>query len=228
MHASILLQRAWDKYGPECFTFHIIEYGSPSDLRILEQKWICLLSACNPEVGFNIAPFVRTQLKINYSDPKYDEMRRLRSISALHCEKFIAARKAHLESCRKGGPNYEATRALAEANLRSTEVGEKREKALAPVRASKYYREMMRRATTGIKRSDETRRRQSVSLKLAAKEGRLKHTPEGHERMRAAARRRHAEGRTNMTGLQRLRAEERLRRVARMAGATLATVLFSA
>lgn len=55
-HHSILLQRAWDKYGPSAFEWIVLEVGERDTLIQLEQHWLDKLDACNPRAGYNISP----------------------------------------------------------------------------------------------------------------------------------------------------------------------------
>ena len=55
-HHSILLQRAWNKYGAEAFEWNLIEECPIELLIIREQIWISLRQAYNPKRGFNICP----------------------------------------------------------------------------------------------------------------------------------------------------------------------------
>lgn len=61
-HHSIILQRAWDKYGPESFSFEIIEECSVDQLLNIEQKYIDLL---NPV--YNIAKVAGSPLGVKQS-----------------------------------------------------------------------------------------------------------------------------------------------------------------
>lgn len=54
VHHSVKLQRAWDKYGADQFSFSVIEYvEDKSALIAREQHWIDAL--CAAQIGFNIA-----------------------------------------------------------------------------------------------------------------------------------------------------------------------------
>ena len=69
-HHSILLQRAWNKYGEENFVFEIIELvvkPTKKKLETREQYWIDFYEAANPVKGYNIAPKAGTNLGIKYS-----------------------------------------------------------------------------------------------------------------------------------------------------------------
>ena len=49
-----LLQRAWNKYGQENFSFEILELCSEDMLDEIEVKYIEIYDACNPKKGYNI------------------------------------------------------------------------------------------------------------------------------------------------------------------------------
>jgi group I intron endonuclease len=56
-HYNKYLQRAWNKYGEEHFTFEVIEHlsaGTNSDLNSLEKHWINFFDSMNPEKGYNL------------------------------------------------------------------------------------------------------------------------------------------------------------------------------
>jgi len=56
-HHSILLQRAWNKYGEDQFVFKVIEkVEKPLSLRKREQYWINFYDAANPKKGYNRSP----------------------------------------------------------------------------------------------------------------------------------------------------------------------------
>lgn len=53
-HHSILLQRAWDKYGRKNFEFHFIESCSKKYLFVIEQKYLDFYKPFSPK-GYNIS-----------------------------------------------------------------------------------------------------------------------------------------------------------------------------
>lgn len=54
-HHSILLQRAYNKYGKEAFEFDVLQIVEKlEDLIFYEQKWIDLTRASEPNFGYNI------------------------------------------------------------------------------------------------------------------------------------------------------------------------------
>ena len=62
-HHSIYLQRAWNKYGGDAFSFEIIERCDPKDLLIREQFYLDKFKSYNREFGYNMA---REAQNINY------------------------------------------------------------------------------------------------------------------------------------------------------------------
>jgi group I intron endonuclease len=53
-HWNVKLQRAWNKYGEQCFTFSVVEVCLPGQLDELEQQWIDKTGAARH--GYNINP----------------------------------------------------------------------------------------------------------------------------------------------------------------------------
>lgn len=53
-HHSILLQRAWNKYGDNCFIFNILEETNIDDLLKIEQLWLDASKCYIPKFGYNI------------------------------------------------------------------------------------------------------------------------------------------------------------------------------
>jgi group I intron endonuclease len=53
-HSSVLLQRAWNKYGPEAFEFRIVESTAPEHAIAVEQTFIDWRNSTDPSRGFNI------------------------------------------------------------------------------------------------------------------------------------------------------------------------------
>lgn len=53
-HINAHLQAAWDKYGEECFEFSVLEFVEPTNLLLLEQKWLDRTKSSDRGIGFNI------------------------------------------------------------------------------------------------------------------------------------------------------------------------------
>lgn len=58
-HHSILLQRAWNKYGETSFVFEILEWVLPMFLLEREQYWLDKLKPMDPRKGYNISSCAR-------------------------------------------------------------------------------------------------------------------------------------------------------------------------
>jgi len=76
-HHNITLQRAFNKYGEESFTFEIIELVSPEDLLIREQLWLDLLDPFGDR-GFNIASEAGSSLGLRLSLKHIEKIRQTR------------------------------------------------------------------------------------------------------------------------------------------------------
>lgn len=65
VHHSSKLQRAWDKYGEDVFTFKILEaVFDASQLLIREQHWIDSLRS--HALGYNVAPLAQSSLGVKH------------------------------------------------------------------------------------------------------------------------------------------------------------------
>ena len=68
-HSNSYLQRAWDKYGPKSFEWHVVEQCNPDELLAREQWWIGFLRAADKRYGFNLCFPVtdrRSELKFEF------------------------------------------------------------------------------------------------------------------------------------------------------------------
>src|SRR5437588_1377253 len=61
IHPNQKLQRAWNKYGPDAFTFEIVELALPLLLLEREQYWLDKLKPFGNK-GFNIASIAKSTL----------------------------------------------------------------------------------------------------------------------------------------------------------------------
>ena len=97
-HHNNHLQRAWDKYGKECFVYSILELCSPDVLAEREQYYIDKFNATSRDCGFNIFPMARSALGYRHSD----ETKRQMSISRtgrkmnLSPEQLLTRGKKHI------------------------------------------------------------------------------------------------------------------------------------
>lgn len=65
-HYNTKLQRAWNKHGPDCFVYSVIEFvEDKSTLRSREQYWMDLLNAVAG--GYNILPFAGSMFSFKMS-----------------------------------------------------------------------------------------------------------------------------------------------------------------
>ncbi len=68
-HHSVLLQRAWLKYGANSFEFYVLEYVSnKNNLVDREQYWMDLNDSSNPKLGYNVSPTAGSCLGIKHSE----------------------------------------------------------------------------------------------------------------------------------------------------------------
>lgn len=65
-HHSILLQRAWNKYGEDSFIFFII--AKTEDRLIVEQYWMDRFCSYHPDSGYNIYPIAGSPFGYKHTD----------------------------------------------------------------------------------------------------------------------------------------------------------------
>lgn len=70
-HRNPFLQNAWNKYGPEAFTFEVIAKCKPKERFKVEQRWITKL--CAVSKGFNIA----NPVQLDTPSPRMSEVSKL-------------------------------------------------------------------------------------------------------------------------------------------------------
>jgi hypothetical protein len=86
VHHSVLLQRAWNKYGASAFLFQIIEKCSAELCIEREQYWMDIFQCTNPRLGYNISPFAGSNRGSRFKrthppTPKSEQARRLVSLA---------------------------------------------------------------------------------------------------------------------------------------------------
>lgn len=69
-HHSILLQRAYNKYGIYSFTYKILEYCNSDQCVLREQYWLDLTLSYKPEYGFNICEKAYSTLGCKFENRK--------------------------------------------------------------------------------------------------------------------------------------------------------------
>ena len=185
-HRSVILQRAWNKYGSSSFTWQVLEYVE-TDVALLqerEQYWIDELRAAHHSCGFNRSPSARCTLGLKYSPEsraKLSEIARKRQASP-----ETRAKLSQLQSARRASPETRAKMSQSQQN-RSPEwrakVSERNRKRSPEIRAKISEANRKRspeiRAKIGEKvrqRTPEVRERSGIAIRA------------GHARKKAAAR----------------------------------------
>lgn len=69
-HHSILLQRAFNKYGEEDFTFKVLELCTPDKCIEREQYWLDLVQSYNPKYGMNICEYAYSTKGCKFTNRK--------------------------------------------------------------------------------------------------------------------------------------------------------------
>jgi group I intron endonuclease len=194
-HGNPYLQRAWNKYGEQAFTFEVLELVLPISLTAREQYWLNKLKPFGRK-GFNILLEAGSRQGMKNS-PEHNEKIRQANLGKKQTPEHIE--KNRLARLGKKLPP-ERTKKNRLANLGRKQTSEHVEKRIAPLRGRKQTPEAIeknRQGHVGKKHMPETiakikgRKHTSEELEKMrlASIGR-KHTPETIEKMQQAALRR--------------------------------------
>jgi group I intron endonuclease len=106
-HHSIYLQRAWDKYGTDCFKFSVIEYCEKEQLIEREQFHI---DALKP--SYNISPTAKNSLGVKHTPEFCAKMSKIK-MGNTYAVKYMrsAEARAKFSAIHKGKIVSEETRA---------------------------------------------------------------------------------------------------------------------
>lgn len=150
-----LLQRAWNKYGQENFSFEILELCTEEQLDEIEIKYIEMYDAFNPEKGYNIEPGGN---KNKHLSEETKQRLRESHLGKRHTEET----KHKMSESRAGEGNGMYGRYhTEEAKKKMSEA--KKGKPGHP--CSDYAKERARQANLGKVVSEETRKKLSESHK---------------------------------------------------------------
>lgn len=120
-HHSILLQRAWDKYGEQAFHFTILEECPPEKCLEREQHWMDSHQTFDPKFGYNILPKAGSRLGV----PIPYEQRQMIS-AKLKGRKLTEQHRKNISAGGKGQKRSEETkRKISEAIKAAHARGEK-------------------------------------------------------------------------------------------------------
>lgn len=168
VHHSVLLQRAWDKYGAEEFEFQVLEYVSDrSELLVREQFYIDSLRSCDPSFGFNISPTAGSTLGRKMSEDALAKQRlRMSQNHPMKGRSHTEESRAKMSASRKGvkrGPRPEEFKRRMSAIAMGRVISEaQRQQIAAALRGRKVPAEIVKKvalANTGKKRTADTKRR---------------------------------------------------------------------
>lgn len=176
-HHSVLLQRAWIKYGAEAFELLVLEYVKyKNELVDREQYWMDLTNCYDPKCGYNISPTAGNCLGVKHSD----EIKAARSKSLTGIIRSPETR-AKISAARKGVKIHSE-----EAKLKISLAGKNRQ-------VSEATKLKLSEAGKNRKHSAETiEKLRKAKLGNSSRLGK-KHSEETRKRMSEAQRKRHSE-----------------------------------
>jgi group I intron endonuclease len=156
-HHSVYLQRAWNKYGADCFEFSVIELCFPFFLIAREQSWI---NKINPE--YNISPTAGSSLGVKLSEETRSKLSAAHKGKTSHNlgKKMSLDQRAKLSVAHKGKiPHNLGKKASEETRSKISKAGLGR-------KASPETRAKLSAAQKGRKDSPETRAKKSLARSL--------------------------------------------------------------
>ena len=161
-HHSIVLQRAWDKYGESAFKFSVVEYVDRDRLLETEQKYIDALNPCDSSVGYNISKMASAVCLKGADNPNYGKP-------------MSDAQKEKLRQALLGHEVSKETRAAISKSCKGLLAGEKHPMYGLPV--SQERRDAQSEKMKGRYRGDKnpffgkTHTQESIDKMVAAKLG---------------------------------------------------------
>ncbi len=182
VHKNPHLQRAFNKYGIEAFTFEVLELVLiPEMLTAREQYWFDKLKPFGRR-GYNIAPIAGSNLGKHHTPETREKLRQIHLGSKMPPEAVEKSRQANLG--RRLTPEQlknRIGRKPSPENLEKMRIARSTPEAQAKLRATRNtpeYREKQRLAQSGKTPSPETRE------KLRQKGLGKKMSPESREKMK--------------------------------------------
>ncbi len=164
-HGNSKLQRAFNKYGEDAFTFEVLELVLPMSLTAREQYWLDKLKPFGTR-GFNMTPTAGSTLGRKFSPEAKEKIR----LKALGRKRSLSA----VEKTRQANLGRKQSPEIIE-RIRQSKIGKKRPSESV---------EKSRLGHLGLKHTAETRQKMSMSHVGMS---RKKHTPESIEKMRQSA-----------------------------------------
>lgn len=137
-----MLQRGWDKYGAEAFSWRILEaVPHRADLLAREQHWMDTLGAADRATGFNLAPKAGSALGVKRS------------------ERWLALMRAAMTGHKPTADAIEAARLVNLGGTHSTETKARRRASLDAARADPLYGPRLAAAQAGRTHTEEAKAR---------------------------------------------------------------------
>lgn len=166
-HCNRYLQRAWDKYGKEAFTFKGIEYCEQEKCTEREQYWIDAYESYKPEKGYNLLAKAHSSLGFKHSE----ETKAL--LSKLHVGKKLTEeqrkRKSEImkEVCKNRNYRHSAeTRAKISAKNKGKDMSKAMEAARAVTRGKKLSPTLIEYRARRAKEATYSRRKEQIDRLL--------------------------------------------------------------
>lgn len=175
VHHSVLLQRAWLKYGEEAFAFRLLEIVTDVDLLLeAEQRWIDALQCFLPLRGYNISPTAGSCRGVKHSEKTREKLRVLIAERGhpmrgrTHSDEARARMSASRRGVARGARSDDFRRKMSEVSKGRVISQEQRARISKALKGRKADPDAVPRSAVGhlgTKRTEEVKRRISASNK---------------------------------------------------------------
>ena len=142
-HHSVYLQRAWDRYGEEAFSFRVLLVCAEKNLSDYEQRCIDGLMSCHRDHGFNMAPVAGSMRGFKHSEESRAKNRAAqigKRLSPEHLAALVAANTGRKPSAESRERMRQARLALGYKHSEETlaKMRKHRAKKISPETRAKW------------------------------------------------------------------------------------------
>lgn len=164
-HHSILLQRAWDKYGEDSFEFIILEWCSPDKAVEREQHWIDMCQSADSTFGYNMCPRAANSLGFTHTEETKEKLSRRRigtKLSQAHKDAIGLASRG-----KPGHPCSPDTKAKISASSKGKDMSKATIAAALATRGKPFSREHSLRIGNAVRAAALKRRQDKIGKVLS-------------------------------------------------------------
>lgn len=173
-HNNKHLQRAFDKYGEDCFIFEVIEIVNDKDILLeREQHWLDSTQCCDPNIGYNLSNNATApMLGIDFTEEHRKNLSK--ALKGMQQPEGFRERMSKLHKGKTLSEEHRAKLLNANKKYWTEENRDKQSKVLKERWSNPKFRE---KASKGTKLSDDDKKRIS-EMKKGSKHHNAKLTEE--------------------------------------------------